>query len=149
NGKHDTGKAVEDYKQNAMLMSALNRFADNMKTGKIDEGTTIANLLIDKHINTDARMLNAVAWMLLNADDAQAEQFKVGHRAAATACEVTEWKDWSILDTYALAASKNGMHDEAIKWQTKAIELVPAQNTEAKSELKSRLDDYEAAKDNG
>jgi thiol-disulfide isomerase/thioredoxin len=149
NGKHDSAKAVEEYKQNAMLMSALNRFAEDMQTGKIDEGTTIANLLIDKHINTDARMLNAVAWMLLNAEDAQAEQFKAGHRAAATACEVTEWKDWSILDTYALAASKNGMQDEAIKWQTKAIELVPAQNTEAKSELESRLEEYKAAKANG
>lgn len=145
NGELDTAKAVENYKRDAMVMSAANRFAQGIQSGNLEEPTVIANLLVDKYINEDQRMLNAVSWMLINADGAGEAQYKTGYKAIKKACELTEWKDWSILDTYALAAHKMGKNDEAVKWQSKAVELVPADNSEAKTELQARLDEYKAA----
>ncbi|HCT46375.1 MAG: hypothetical protein CMJ35_07240 [Phycisphaerae bacterium] len=144
-GELDTAKAVENYKRDAMVMSAANRFAQGIQSGSLEEPTVIANLLIDKYINEDQRMLNAVSWMLINADGAGEAQYKAGYKAIKQACELTEWKDWSILDTYAMAAHKLGKNADAVKWQTKAVELVPADNTEAKAELQTRLDEYTAA----
>ena len=145
NGEIDTAKAIENYKRDAMVMAAAQRFAKDVQTGNLEEGTTIANLLINSYINEDQRMLNAVSWMLINAEGAGEAQYKAGYKAIKKACDLTEWKDWSILDTYALAAHKMGKNDEAVKWQTKAVELVPADNTEAKTDLQSRLDEYKAA----
>lgn len=145
NGKLDTKKAVEDYKRNTMVMAAANRFAEGLSSGQLEEPTVIAGLLIDKYINDDPRMLNAVAWMLANADNAAEPQFKHAYKAAKQASELTEWKDWSILDTYALTAHKLGKNDVAIKWGTKAVELVPANNAEAKAELEANLAKYKAA----
>ncbi|MFG0244553.1 MAG: TlpA family protein disulfide reductase [Phycisphaerales bacterium JB052] len=144
-GELDTAKAVENYKRDAMVMSAANRFAQGIQTGNLEEPTVIANLLVDKYINEDQRMLNAVSWMLINADGAGEAQYKTGYKAIKKACELTEWEDWSILDTYAMAAHKLGKNDEAVKWQSKAVELVPADNSEAKTELQARLDEYKAA----
>ena len=145
NGEHDTKQAVEQYKKDAMVMSAANKFAEGLQLGQLEEPTIIAKLLIKDYINEDPRMLNAVSWMLLNADNAGKEQFMLGYKAAKQAAEVTEWKDWSILDTYALAAHKAGKNDEAVKWQKKAIELAPDNDPQAKSELESRLSEYESA----
>jgi len=145
NGELDTKQAIEDYKKDAMVMSAANKFAQGIQSGDLEEPTIIANLLIDKYINEDQRMLNAIAWMLLNAEDAGDAQMKAGYKAAKQACTLTKWEDWSILDTYALAANKMGKHEEAVKWQAKALELVPEDNADAKADLEARLVEYKAA----
>lgn len=144
-GKLDTKKAVEEYKRDALVMAAANRFAEGLSTGQFEEPTVIAALLIDKYVNDDPRMLNAIAWMLTDNDGSGEAQYKVAYKAAKQASELTEWKDWSILDTYALTAHKLGKHDVALKWGTKAVELVPANNSEAKAELESNLAMYKAA----
>ena len=145
-GDFDAVQAAEDLKAESMVRAAFGKFGMAMETGtNIDEARQIANILIDQHLSEEPAGLNAIAWMMLTseADDIGQAEYKVAHRAIALACEKTEWKDWSLLDTYALAAFKTGHKNEAIKWQKKAIELAPADETKAIKDLESRLAEYE------
>lgn len=151
-GKYDRDAAVKEFKDSTLMMQGYRKFVTDLQQGKdIDEATQIANILIDDYLNDEPQGLNSIAWMLLtaDADGVGQAQYKVAKRAIATANEKTGWKDWSMLDTYSLAAHKLGNEDEAIKWQTKALELVPADNTKAKADLQSRLEEYKAAKADG
>jgi hypothetical protein len=60
---------------------------------------------------------------------------------ATRACELSQWKDFSYLDTLAASYAEVGDFKAAVKWQTKAIELA---FTGFKSQLRSRLKLYEA-----
>lgn len=133
--------------KNGMLMNAgFSKFRTLISSGEnLGDARQIANILIDNHLTDEPGGLNAIAWMIVSAKSehiGQAE-YKIAHRAIAIACERTQWEDWSLLDTYALAAHKIGSTVEAIKWQKKAIELAPASNKEAIKDLESRLAEYE------
>ncbi len=145
-GEFDAKQAAEDGKAQALIMAAFQKFGMAMQTGEgIDDARQIADILIDNHLSEEPAGLNAIAWMLLTseAEDIGEAEYKVALRAIALACEKKEWKDWSLLDTYALAAFKNGQKNEAIKWQRKAIELAPTDNPNTAIELKERLAEYE------
>ncbi len=59
------------------------------------------------------------------------------------ACKLTDWKNGSYLDTLAAAYAAAGDFDSAVKWQSKAMELVTVKN---KAEFQSRLALYETHK---
>jgi len=146
-GKFDPATAAADAKKQMVMMAGYTKFAQSIQSGEnIDEARQIADILISDYFADEPQGLNAIAWMLLNADSSKVgePEYKVAHRAIALACEKTAWKDWSLLDTYALSASKMGHKDEAVKWEKKAIELAPADNTEAIAELKANLKKFEA-----
>jgi tetratricopeptide (TPR) repeat protein len=63
---------------------------------------------------------------------------------ALKACEFTEWKNPAYLDTIAAAYAELGDFDVAVKWQTKAIELLP--NEKEKEEYRTRLKLYQEKK---
>ena len=145
-GNFDPATAAQDARNGVMVSAGMNKFMRILRSGKdLGDARQIANYLIDDYANKQPATLNAIAWMLLTAEAPKIgiEDFKVAHRAIAVACEQTGWEDWSLLDTYALAAYKIGQTDEAIKWQRKAIELTPATETKALKELKERLAEYE------
>ncbi len=146
-GNFDPATAAQDARNGVMVSAGMNKFMRILRSGKnLGDARQIANYLIDDYANKQPATLNAIAWMLLTAEAPKIgmEDFKVAHRAIAVACEQTGWEDWSLLDTYALAAYKIGQTDEAIKWQRKAIELTPDTETGALKELKGRLKEYEA-----
>jgi len=145
-GKFDPKTATKDAIDNAMLTAGFNKFAQYVQTGEnLEDARQIANILISDYLSEVPQGLNSIAWMLLTStsENIGEADFEVAHKAIALACEKTEWNDWSLLDTYALAAFKVGHTDEAIKWQRKAIELTPATETRAIKELKERLAEYE------
>jgi hypothetical protein len=61
--------------------------------------------------------------------------------SATRACELTGWKNAGVLDTLAAASAEAGDFASAVKWQTRAIELLPGQ--ERNKDLRSRLDLYQ------
>jgi len=145
-GHFDPTTAIQDTKDEMLLTAGYQMFAQSVQTGQnIDDARQIADILINDYLNDEPAGLNAIAWMLLTAESPKIgeAEYKVAHKAIALACEITGWKDWSLLDTYALAAYKLGHKNEAIKWQKKAIELAPEDNAEAINDLKSRLTEYE------
>jgi tetratricopeptide (TPR) repeat protein len=57
---------------------------------------------------------------------------------------VTKWRDWSYLDTLAVAYAETGKFDKAAEWQQKAIELAP--EGADKEPLRKRLELYRNGK---
>jgi len=145
-GKFDPTTAVADAKKEMVMMAGYTKFAKSLQAGtNLDEARQIANFLINDYFSDEPAGLNAISWMLLTSESPKigAEEYKVAFRAISLACEKTEWKDWSLLDTFALASSKMGHKEEAIKWETKAIELAPKDNTDALKELNANLKKYQ------
>ena len=66
---------------------------------------------------------NHVAWFLATTPLENARDGKKAIEFATKASELTDWKDAAVLDTLATAYAETGNFDEAIKWQTKAIDM--------------------------
>ena len=69
----------------------------------------------------DAEANNAVAWTLATA---AVPGFRDGKRAvelAKKACELTHWREPSLLDTLAAAYAESGNFAEAVRWQEQAL----------------------------
>lgn len=141
------GKAAWDEQ---VLMTAFQTFAGSMQSGEgIDTARKIADILIEDKFQDEPGGLNAVAWILLNseAEGIGMEDYQTALRAAGMASSRTEWKDWGVLDTYALGMYKTGDKVSAIKWQKKAIELAKVDEEnggkDAVGELEERLAEFE------
>ncbi len=95
---------------------------------------TLATLDAAVRLNpVDAQSWNARAWFLATCAD---PSFRDGRRAvqdARRACDLSSWKNAAILDTLASAYAETGDFAEAMRWQTKAVELSDL------SELRERL----------
>ncbi len=61
---------------------------------------------------------------------------------ARKTCELSEWKDAWYIDSFAVAYAETEDFDNAVKSQTKAIELVA--NKKDKDELRQWLELYRA-----
>ncbi len=147
-GDFDAAKAAAEGQEGELISMGFMKFSELAESGEdFPLMHNIANALIEYHLAEEPMGLNAIAWMLLTseAEDMPKSEYKLAHKAAKMACEVTEWKDWSILDTYALSCMKVGNAAEAMKWQKKAISLAPKDNAEAIEELEERLADYKKA----
>ena len=91
-----------------------------------------------------ASAYTAMAWLLAACPDAD---LRDGARAlvhAQKACELTEYKDCHCLASLAAAYAESGDFPAAAKWQQKAIEHVPQE--QSSDELTSRLELYQSAK---
>jgi peroxiredoxin len=92
----------------------------------------------------DAEMLNAFAWKLLTSPPYQGKFNALALAVAERGNEISGGKDWSIIDTLALAKYENGQAAEAVALEKKAIELCPPGHP-AMEELKIALRRFEAA----
>lgn len=137
NGQYDIEAAKEDLRQEERMMTAFNGFRQSVGEEDWDRAYEVGRALMNESFAEMPAGLNAMAWFLADNEKAPAKCHKLAYKAAKSAAEQTNWEDWSILDTYALTAYRNGKRDDAIKWQNKAIELAPA---EAKAGLQSQLD---------
>lgn len=138
-GKYDLAKAEKDMWNQQLAMTAYMDVRKSTSTGDWDHALVVSKALAKEAFQDEPMGLNALAWMMLNGDEAPKDCVDFAYKAAKQACEKTEWGEWMILDTYALAAFRTGHKDEAIKWQTKAVELAPE---EAKGEVQAQLDSF-------
>jgi thiol-disulfide isomerase/thioredoxin len=149
-GKFDAKAAAADAWNEQVVMTAFQTFAQALHSGEnLENARKISKVLIKDHFNDDSGGLNAVAWILLNgqAEGVGIKDYQTALQAAAMACQMTDWEDWGVIDTYALAMHKTGDNTSAIKWQKKAIELAKLDNKkggqDAVGELEERLAMYE------
>lgn len=141
-GDYDLEAARKAIRTEQLTMTAMNELREAGATGKWDRVNDLAKALMHESFAENPQGLNAVSWFIVSSEETiPAETLKLAVKAGKMANEQTEWKDWSALDTYALAVFKSGDTAEAIKWQNKAIELAPPQ---AQPELKERLETFNA-----
>ena len=95
-------------------------------------------------INPEAApMHNELAWIFATAAE---PAFRDGRRAvesALRACELSQWKNASSLDTLAAAYARNGEFKKAIEWQRKAT---ADSNLKQHGDALKRLELYQAGK---
>jgi len=92
----------------------------------------------------DPGTYNDIAWDLATVPEAKQRDGKRAVEYASKACELTEWKNPAYLDTLAAAYAESGDFDAAVKWQTKAIELLP--DNKEQEDYRTRLKLYQEKK---
>ncbi len=127
----------------ARLVQLYKDYFDKV-TSNPDEAQAIGQKVVAE--SPDSGMLNSLAWTILTRVPEQQRDLELALKAAAKAVQMTEEKNPSVLDTYALALYEQGKKyvNQAVVMQKKAVELT--ENAEAKEGLKKALDRYEAAK---
>ncbi|MBS0265813.1 MAG: tetratricopeptide repeat protein, partial [Planctomycetes bacterium] len=91
-----------------------------------------------------AETANNIAWNLATDQNPKRRDGQIAVELATRACELTEWKNATYLDTLAVACAEAGDFDAAVKWQTQAIEL--ESNSQNKTEFESRRKLYQEKK---
>jgi tetratricopeptide (TPR) repeat protein len=92
----------------------------------------------------DASTYNERAWILATCSDGKYRDGKRAVDSATRACELAGWKEPGHLDTLAAAYAEAGDFGSAVKWQTKAIELL--KDEKKKADFRERLALYESKK---
>lgn len=148
-GEYDGASDAAASWNQQITMAALQSFDGAFKSGKdLEKARKIGHHLASTEFGAEAWVLNAVAWIMLSseAEGVVMKDYQDALLAAGIACEKTDWKDWGILDSYALAMHKTGDTVAAIKWQKKVIELATddaRSDAELMKELNERLAEYE------
>jgi tetratricopeptide (TPR) repeat protein len=86
---------------------------------------------------------NRRAWLESTCPDAKYRDGKKAVEDATKACELDGWDHWNHLDTLAAAYAEAGDFPNAVKWEEKAIELVP---DKSQGKLRAHLDLFKAHK---
>ncbi len=92
----------------------------------------------------DPETYSSFAWDLATLPEAKQRDGKSAVEFATKACELTKWKNPDHLDTLSAAFAESGDFDAAVKWQTKAIELLADKNE--KEDYSTRLKLYQEKK---
>jgi serine/threonine-protein kinase len=87
---------------------------------------------------------NAIAWDLATNRNPKLRDGTIAVEFATKACELTEWKNPAYLDTLAAAHAESRDFEAAVKWQSKAIELLT--DEKEKKDLRTRLKLYQVKK---
>ncbi len=140
-GEYDIKAGAKETWNRQLAMTAFTDLRKAAMGENWDRMYDISYALTNEAFQDEPSGLKAVAWMLLQAEGAPEKCTKLAYKVAKTGCEKTDWEEWMLLDTYALAAFRNGNKEEAVKWQTKAIELAP---DEAKPEMQAQLASFTA-----
>lgn len=87
--------------------------------------------------------LNSLAWIFATSPENSLRNDKLAVRYAEQCAESTEYKAPEMLDTLAAAYAEAGRFDDAVRWQTRAIEMAPDTD---KNNYRSRLKHYQSNK---
>lgn len=128
--------------EQARLVKLYSGYFANVGQNK-EEAAKIGQDILETSNN--AQMLNAFAWRILTDVAETDRDLEAAHKAAAKAVKLTDEKDASILDTYALALYQLGKKyvGQAVTTQRRAVELT--NDAQAKEGLSKTLERYEAA----
>ena len=117
--------------------------ADFLRRGKFAEALTHYTEAI--RLNPGyAEAYNDRAMILAACPEAKYRDGLQALEAATRACELTYWNQPAYLDTLAAAHAESGDFAAAVKWQTRAIALLPDAST--KDDYQSRLILYQSRK---
>ncbi|MFQ5473065.1 MAG: tetratricopeptide repeat protein, partial [Dehalococcoidia bacterium] len=133
------------------VLDALNALAKHYRVqGKLDNARRYVGELIAVRKRAAERpdasptALNKYAWLLLTCEPADMRDPRAALSAATKANEMTDGANAGILDTLALAHHRTGDASKAIEIQRQAVSILPPGESPLRSELATRLAEYEA-----
>ena len=91
--------------------------------------------------NAEARQ--TLAWTLATCPRREFRDGARGVREGTRACELTGWKSPECLNALAAACAESGDYEAAVKWQSRAVELLPLDD-KVRPLFRRRLFIYEA-----
>jgi len=143
--KREYAKALADYAIAGKLEpgNALVRYNEgNVWSRTGNYARALASY--DEAIRLDPKLgwaYDARAMLLASCQDPRLRNGGEAVRSAQTACELDGWKESPQLETLAAAYAESGDFALAVRWQTRAMEMMPP---EAKSDSASRVQLYRA-----
>jgi tetratricopeptide (TPR) repeat protein len=81
----------------------------------------------------------ALAWLLLTTKQPDLRDPVAALPLAKRGCDLSDWKEWTALRTYARGCAQNGDFAAAVKWCEKALEIAPVIN---RKNLQAQLDNH-------
>jgi tetratricopeptide (TPR) repeat protein len=85
--------------------------------------------------------LNSLAWLRATCPEATMRDGAKAVELATQACELSRWKNWTIIDTLAAAYAEVGDFERAIKYQKDAL-LINGASDDIHTGMQKRLDLY-------
>ncbi|MEQ1775521.1 MAG: tetratricopeptide repeat protein [Burkholderiales bacterium] len=149
--KKDYDRAIEDYEQAIRIApkrGLYHRNRGNVLMDKRDYEKALAsfNEAIKLDAN-DADASDSAAWLMATAPDAKLRNGKRAVELAQKACELTQWKNGSYVDTLAAAFAEAGDFAEAVRREQQALANPEFEQSEGKN-ARARLAMYKAGKPN-
>jgi tetratricopeptide (TPR) repeat protein len=149
--KRELDRAIEDYEA-AIRVDAkrgiYHRNRGNVLMDKRDYEKALASfneaLKLDAN---DADANDSAAWVMATAPDAKLRDGKRAVVLAQKACELTEWKNGSYVDTLAAAYAEAGDFPQAVRHAQQALANSEFERAEGKN-ARARLALYKAGKPN-
>jgi Tfp pilus assembly protein PilF len=114
----DQGIAIESTVPALYIYRAAVLSAQGDASGAQADFEKVSSLISDQ-----PEGFNNYAWALATSPVAAYRDGPAAIRYAKRACELTSWKSAPELDTLAAAYAEAGQFDEALKWQTEAVQL--------------------------
>jgi tetratricopeptide (TPR) repeat protein len=88
----------------------------------------------------DSWCYDSLAWLLATCPKAEVRDGKEAIEYARKACEMTRWHAPGIIETLAAAYAEAGDFKQAVRWQTKAVDMkAPDQDQKKKMEARRAL----------
>lgn len=94
----------------------------------------------------DSNAYNNLAWVLATAPEAGLRDGKKAVELATKACALSKHRNAADLDTLAAAYAEAGDFKTALRWQERAIRMLPAEPAGQVAEYRQRLKLYEQGK---
>jgi Flp pilus assembly protein TadD len=90
----------------------------------------------------DPIFYNQLAWVRATCPTASTRNGKEAAEMANKACELSEWKNWTYIDSLAAAEAESGDFENAVKHQKQALDMAGPADPE-RAEASQRLALYE------
>jgi len=146
---HSTIHLKPSFFEASFTRAAVNGKLRNYKASLTDFNTLA---ILGSHVRnefTQAKALNARAWLRATCPEPSIRNGQLAIADAKRACELTQWKFGSYIDTFAAAYAEAGDFDLAIRYEEKAISTAgtePEETFALATQLFSKRDAMELAK---
>jgi tetratricopeptide (TPR) repeat protein len=110
--------------------------------GKVYEGALEDYAAVIRLAPDHAGAYAGRAWLRATCPEEKYRDGGDAVRDARRACELTGWGDPDCIDNLAAACAQNGQFDEAVKWQSKALEF-PTFRGQSRENAQARVKLYQ------